>query len=81
MKAPDKSESLHQLLVKACPPNTKGNQSIPVLAKAMKLTKWNVYKWIKRGRVPPDRAEQIVKLAKGSVTLEEFFPFIFKSAS
>ena len=72
---------LHDLLIRACPPNRKGQKSIPVLAKAMELTKWNIYKWIKRGRVPPERAEEIVKLANGSVALEEFFPFIFRSAA
>jgi hypothetical protein len=71
---------LHDLLLKACPPDAEGVKSIPVLARAMKLSPWAIYRWIENARITPDRANEVVKLSKGGVTLEEFYPHIFKAA-
>jgi hypothetical protein len=68
---------LHELLIEACPPNQKGVRSIPVLAKALGLSAWAVFKWIKRNEIPPRQAKRVVDLSKGRVKLDQFSPFIF----
>lgn len=70
---------LHDLLLKACPPNEKGEKSITILAARVGggLSTWAVYKWIKKGKIPPGRAVEVVDLADGRVTLADFSPFVY----
>jgi hypothetical protein len=69
---------LHNLLLRACPPDDNGNRSIPVLAKHLEMSSWGVFKWIKNNRLPPRQAAKIVELSHGEVTLNDFIPYIFK---
>jgi hypothetical protein len=81
---------LHDLLIAACPPcvkengryvkagpNTDGVKSTHALAALLDMSEWGVHQWIKRGKVPPKRAAQIVALGSNRVTLAEFSPFIY----
>lgn len=69
---------LHDLLLKACPPDATGDRSIPILAKHLNMSSWGVFKWIKHDRLPPRQAMKIVELSEGKVTIEQFGPYIFK---
>lgn len=68
---------LHDLLLKACPPDAEGFKSIPILAVELKMTAYGVYKWIKKGKLPPDAAKKVVDRSEGRVTLEEFHEFVY----
>lgn len=83
--------SLHDLLLKACPPCVKdddtgryrpvrgggGFKSTNILADLLGMSPWGVHQWIKRKRIPARRAKQIVELNPHAVTLEDFSPFIY----
>jgi hypothetical protein len=70
--------ALHDLLLEACPPNPKGIKSTKILADHLNMSAWGVHLWIKRNRIPPKRAKQIVDLAHNpKITLERFSPFIY----
>jgi hypothetical protein len=69
---------LHDLLLKACPPNEHGERSIPILAKYLDMSSWGVFKWIKNNKLPPRQAMKIVELSEGKVTIDQFSPYIFK---
>jgi hypothetical protein len=84
---------LHRLLIKACPPHVlnpdpredqpkylpspTGWKSIAILAWLLGIRPWAIFKWIKKGEIPPKRASAIVDLAEGRVTLADFGPFIY----
>lgn len=68
---------LHDLLLKACPPDEHGRRSIPVLARHLNMTSWGIFKWIKASHIPPKQAARIVTLSEGRVSLEDFTPFVF----
>lgn len=68
---------LHDLLLRACPPDSRGYKSITVLAEAIGLSAWAIHKWIKAGRIPPNRARDIAKLSAGRVELAEFETFVY----
>lgn len=68
---------LQDLLIQACPPNERGYKSIPVLAKALDMSYYGVYKWIQSGSIPPRAAMKVVEISEGRVTLNDFTPFIF----
>lgn len=69
---------IQNLLFEACPPNKAGVKSIPVLAKAMGLSSQTVYYWIKKNRIPAAKAKALVKVSKGSVSLEMVVPFVVR---
>lgn len=70
---------LGELLIKACPPDPHtGVKSIPVLAKALGLAPWSLYKWIQNIKIPPDRAVEVVNLSGGRVSIEDFHPYVFR---
>jgi hypothetical protein len=68
---------LHDLLLKACPPNEKGTRSIPALAKALGISHQYVYRWIEEKKIPPKFVTKIVALPGCSVAISEFHPFVF----
>lgn len=70
---------LHDLLLKACPPNAKGEKSMTILANSFKppLSSWSLHKWVQKGKIPPVRAVEVVDLSEGRVTLADFSPFIY----
>ena len=81
---------LHELLLKACPPDPHGIKSIPILAKALDMSTYGVYKWIENVKVPPDQAVRIVEASRGPkdpsnpdalrpwrVTIDDFYPYVF----
>ncbi len=70
--------ALHQLLIKACPPDpVTGAKSVPLLAKKLEISKQALNGAVSRGKVRPGLAQNIVDLANGRVTLSDFSPFIF----
>lgn len=72
---------LHTLLLKACPPNPEGRQSIPTLAAALGISHQYVYKWINTNHVPASFVTKMVELGEGradAVTLEDFHPYVFQ---
>lgn len=68
---------LHRLLLEACPPNEDGDRSITILAKALGMSSWGIFKWIRNGRIPPRQAANVVDVSQGKVTLHQFDPFIY----
>ena len=73
---------LKDLLVRICPPDAKGRKSIPVLAKALKMSDYGVYKWINSGSIPPRVAPKLIKLAKKAgeaLELADLHKFVFGS--
>lgn len=69
--------ALHDLLLRACPPDANGEKSITVLAGALGITPWAIHKWVKNGRVPPRRASRIVDISDGRVTISNFTLFVY----
>lgn len=68
---------LQDLLLKACPPDAETQRiSIPVLAGHLNQSSASIYKWIKQGWLPNDKAMKIIKLSGGKVSRKEFFPFV-----
>jgi len=67
---------LQAMLLDACPPNAEGAVSIVILSEAMKLSNWAVYRWIETGRVPANRARQLVDVSEGRITLDRVLPFV-----
>lgn len=72
-----RSDELHELLIKACPPDKQGRKSISILAANLGLSFQGVYRWVEAGRIKPDRAREISELEGCGATLEEFTPFFF----
>lgn len=70
---------LHDLLLRACPPNDKGEKSITILADSFDppLSAWSIHKWVQKGKIPPGRAVEVVDLSDGRTTLADFSPFIY----
>lgn len=69
---------LHDLLIEACPPNEKGEKSTKILADKLHMSAWGVHLWIKRGKIPPGRAQKIVEIANNpEITLARFSPWIY----
>lgn len=67
---------LHDLLLRACPPDDEGHRSIMVLADKMGLSWQNLYKWIAGKRIPPKRVRQLVEIADGRVSQEDVLKFV-----
>lgn len=71
---------LHNVLLRACPPNDKGVSSIPTLARALNVSPQTVYeRWIKHNYIPQRRVDQILLLADGRVTMDELIPFVMNA--
>lgn len=69
--------ALHDLLLKACPPDSRNVKSIEVLARHLGITPWAIQKWCNKNRLSGLRARQIVDLSKGTVALREFDAFVY----
>lgn len=68
---------LHALLIKACPPDSKGPGSIKdTLAPALGVSFQYIYRWIEQNKVPPKYVTKIVDAAKGRVSKEQLIPFV-----
>ena len=59
------------------PDPENGTKSIAILAKLLDMSTWGVHLYIKKNRVPPKKAKQIVELSGGSVSLDDFSTYIF----
>jgi hypothetical protein len=68
---------LHSLLLKACPPDSHGKQSIPTLATALGISHQYVYKWVTANKVPPAFVMKIVNLSQGRTEVKDFHPYVF----
>lgn len=66
---------LHDLLLKACPPDAKSKRSIPVLAKFLGCSHQYIYRWIEDGKIPPKFARALAEREGADVQLAEFLPF------
>lgn len=69
---------LHELLLRACPTDSRGKASIPMLAQHLGMSSWGVYKWIKAEKMEPGNAERVVEIGEGRVRIEDFHKFIFR---
>ena len=67
---------LHELLLKACPPDRKGRRSIMILSEKLNISYQTIYKWIEAGRIPPKRVLDIVRVSKSAVSREDLLPFV-----
>ncbi len=83
---------LHDLLLKACPPNDSDFRSIPILAEAIGYTPAGVYKMIRQNKMSPTAASKVVEANEAygkkllaedpdaefePVTLEDFHPYVY----
>lgn len=77
------------LLLRACPPTVEkdgnlevdeenGAKSIALLARWLGLTDWGVRLWIKKGKLPPMRAQEMVDLNPREVSLSDFSPYVYR---
>lgn len=71
---------LQRLLLKCCPPDENNIRSIPVLAEAMGMSAYAIYRWLERESVPPSRVKTLVELSDGDVTQDDFLKFVFKDS-
>lgn len=91
-KSPEDADSeLHRLLLRAVPENEHGNKTILHLADLMGVNRWSINKWIKKQRLGPDRALQVVEISRITgyteggkpilgeprVTRDDFDPFVY----
>lgn len=68
---------LHELLLKACPPDKDGKGSIrSTLAPALGVSMQYIYIWIRDKRIPPRFVKPIVEASGGHVTVEDLIPFV-----
>lgn len=68
---------LHDLMLRACPPNEAGTRSIPTLAEAVDLSAAALYKMIRKNKVTPSAALKIVEASKGAVKIDDFHPYVY----
>ncbi len=73
----DAPNDLQRLLLTAVPVNEHGNKSIHGLAKLLGISAWSIHKWIVRGKIPPNRAAEVVDISEGRVTLADFTRFVY----
>lgn len=76
-KPEDAPNELQRLLLHAVPPSPYGHKSILHLSRLLGISRWSVQKWIVSGKIPPNRAAQIVDLSEGRVSLADFSRFIY----
>ena len=67
---------LHDLLLQACPPDSKGKRSIMILAARLGVSYQRIYQWIEAERIPPKRVKDIVTLADGAVLQSELLKYV-----
>ena len=74
----DAPDPLQRLLLEAVPANDHGRKTTNHLADLLGVRRWTVRKWIIGQKLPPHRALEVVALAEGRVTKEDFDPFVYK---
>jgi hypothetical protein len=75
---------LKKLLLKLCPPNAEGRRSISILADAIGMSHYGVYKWINSGKITPGGATLLVEFArkrKVKLTYKDLESYVFGSPS
>lgn len=73
---PKEKSGLQTLLLAACPPDAEtGRVNVSVLAKHLGLSPQGVYKWIRQGWIPGNRAREIVELSQGRVKRKDILEF------
>lgn len=70
-------DDLHRLLLRATPPDLSGDVTLTHMAQLLGLSRAAAYKWLARGRIPPQWAVEVVRLSRGAVALDEFHPFVY----
>lgn len=68
---------LHRLLLTATPPDLSGEVTLTYLASLLGVARFTIYKWLAAGRLPAERAIDVVKHSRGMVTLDDFHPFVY----
>lgn len=68
---------MHDLLLRACPPDENGIVSIPILADHLGCEAATLYRWMKVERIPPARVVEIVEISGGRVERDEFDAYVF----
>jgi hypothetical protein len=68
---------LLRLILIAVPPDERGQKTIINAARKLGVTRMAIWKWTKHMRVPPERAQQIVEMSEGRVSLEDLHRFVF----
>ncbi|MCQ4311713.1 helix-turn-helix domain-containing protein [Pseudomonas stutzeri] len=68
---------LQDLLLRACPPDSTGKRSIPVLAKHLGVSNQYVYRWIEEKSVPPKYVTKLVEISDEQVSFSDFHKFVF----
>ena len=68
---------LHDIMLRACPPDIDGVKSINTLAEAMNRSHNALFQAIRKGRLTPQLALEIVKVSEARVNLEELHQFVY----
>lgn len=85
-------EGLHRLLLKAVPENEHGNKTLTELSRIVRVSRQGIRKWIRKQKISPERAMQIVEvskivgyddkgkpvLGKARARIEEFHDYVYK---
>ena len=58
-------------------PKFPQRRSISTLARALGVPAWTIYLWVKKGRLTPVRAKQVVEISEGRVTADDIRPFVY----
>jgi hypothetical protein len=68
---------LLRLILVAVPPDARGEKTIINAARKLGVTRMAIWKWTRRMKISPERAQQIVEMSEGRVSLEDLHRFVF----
>jgi hypothetical protein len=74
----DAGDGLTVLLLRAVPPNDRGKKTLTELSRIIRVSKQGIRKWIRKQKISPERAMQIVAISEGRVQIEDFHPYVYK---
>ncbi len=86
MTPEDAENGLTVLLLRAVPENQHGHKTIDHLATLWPISRHSIHKWLRKGRIPPNRVLRVVEIGKlgepkgspGRVRQSDFDPFVYK---
>lgn len=74
----DAPAGLHRLLLKAVPENEHGNKTLTELSRIIRVSRQGIRKWIRKSKISPERAMQVVAISEGRVKIEDFHDYVYK---
>ena len=68
---------LHDIMLRACPPDVDGIKSINILAECMNRSHNALFQAIRKGRLTPALALEIVKVSQERVSIDELHTYVY----